>query len=486
MLRILFCTIACFCALALEAQSLPALQNAVNSLEKDPELRSGVFSVSVIDMSSGEFVLSHNAYKSLATASTLKAVTTATALAVLGADFRFQTLLQYDGTIENGVLKGNLYIRGEGDPSLGSHRFDAQYQLAQLMISWGEKIKEAGIKEIQGRVIGDASFLGTQMLPDGWSWDDISNYYGAGPSGLNIHENFYRLDFKSGSTGTRTQILRTDPEIPGLVFRNEVIARGSSDNAYIYGAPYSYEAYLRGTIPPNKSGFSIKGAMPDPAWFCAWRLSEELKKCGVSVAQRATTVRLLKNFGEYRKNNRRLLHTHESPPLRDLVKQTNMESINLYAEALLLRAAQARQKGNSTAQATSWMQAYWKEMGVNTKGMNLLDGSGLSPGNGMSTRQMSKILYLASRKAYGAALERSLPLAGKSGSLKSMLRGTAAEGRLRAKSGYISGARGYTGYVESATGKKYAFAMLANRYSCSAGAMRRKLETIMAKLAEGR
>ena len=163
-----------------------------------------------------------------------------------------------------------------------------------------------------------------------------------------------------------------------------------------------------------------------------------------------------------------------------------MESINLYAEALLLRAAVERQRGASTAQAASWMEAYWREQGVSTKGMSIMDGSGLSPSNGMSTRQMAKILYLASRKPYGIALESSLPLAGRSGSLKSMLRGTAAEGKLRAKSGYISGARGYTGYVTTSNGKQLAFSMLANRYSCSAGAMRRKFETLMAKLAEGR
>lgn len=482
-----FCTLfSLTLAFATAAQSLPQLQNAVNTLEKDPELRSGIWSISVIDMSSGEFILSHNGNKSLATASTMKAVTTATAMAVLGSDFRFQTILQHDGKIENGSLSGNLYIKGEGDPSLGSHRFDSKYQLAQLMIQWAEQIKQAGITSIEGRVIADASFLGTQMVPDDWSWDDIGNYYGAGPSGLNIHENFYRLDFKSGSTGTRTQILRTDPAIPGINFHNEVIARGSSDNAYVYGAPYSFDTYLRGTIPPNRSAFSIKAAIPDPAWYCAHRLSEELKKCGISISQTPISVRQLKNLDLYRKTTRKLLYTHESPPLRDLVKRTNMESINLYAEALLLRAAKSRQKGSSTAQAASWMESYWKEMGVNTKGMNIMDGSGLSPSNGMSTRQMAKILYLASRKPYGIALESSLPLAGRSGSLKSMLKGTAAEGKLRAKSGYISGARAYTGYVTTSDGKKLAFSMIANRYSCSAGAMRRKFETIMVKLAEGR
>jgi D-alanyl-D-alanine carboxypeptidase/D-alanyl-D-alanine-endopeptidase (penicillin-binding protein 4) len=473
----------------LHAQGLPELKKAVEILDKDLDMRSASWGISVIDLSNGHTVLMHQGDKSLITASTMKAVTTATALAVLGPDFRFRTYLEYDGSLENGVLRGNLYIRGEGDPSLGSHRFDEQHKLAQLMIAWAEVIQKAGIKQIQGRVVADASFLGSQLTPGNWNWEDMGNYYGAGASGLNIHENFYRLDFRSpATTGSQTEILRTVPSINGIEFVNEVRSgpKGSGDNAYIFGSPYTWLRYVRGTIPPGRSAFSIKGSIPDPPLYCARRFEEELIKCGITLSQPASSIRLENLQGRPHTAKRTLLHTHRSPSLADLVKETNMESLNLYAEALALRTAVARKQKGTTAEAAETMTDYWKAQGVATKGMRLRDGSGLSANNVVSTHQMAKILYLTSQTPHYSAFRSSLPLAGRSGSLRSMLRGTTAEGRLRAKSGYISGVRAYAGYVEAVNGKKYAFAMISNHYSCSAGQMRRKFEKLMVKLAEGK
>lgn len=473
---------------ALLSQSLPQLQLAVESLHKNPDMRSASWSITVIDLANGNTVLTHDGDRSLVTASTMKVVTTATALALLGPDYRFQTYLEYDGTLKDGLLDGNLYIRGEGDPSLGSHRFAEPYQLDPLMIEWAALIGKAGIKQIKGKVMGDESLMGTQLTPGNWNWEDMGNYYGAGAGGLNIHENFYRLDLRSPGPGGQTTVVRTEPNMAGLQFINEVKAgaSGTGDNAYIFGAPYTWQRYVRGTIPPNRSAFSIKGSIPDPALFAARRLTEELVKCGIPVAESASSVRLETIYGRPVSRSRTLIHTHASPLLSELVVQTNMESINLYAEALALRASIAAQKPVTTADAANMMESYWKGQGVSTRGMNLKDGSGLSPNNVMSTSQMAKILYLVSKTSYADPFRASLPVAGRTGSLKSMLLGTAAEGKLQAKSGFLSGVRSYAGYVKAANGKEYAFSMIANQYSCGAGQMRRYLEQLMVKLAEGR
>lgn len=472
----------------LSAQSLPQLEAAIKNLDKQTDMRSANWSITVVDLATGQAVVRHNADRSLVTASTMKSVTTATALAVLGADFRFETYLEYDGTLQDGVLEGNLIIRGTGDPSLGSHRFGESYQLNPLMISWAEIIQKAGIKEIKGHVMGDASIMSTQITPGNWNWEDMGNYYGAGAAGLNLHENFYRIDFRSPGPGGQTSVVRTVPNMIGLQFHNEVRAgkQGSGDNAYIFGAPYTWQRYVRGTIPPNRSAFSIKGSIPDPSLYAARRLTEELRKCGVTIAESASSFRLERIYGRKISVQRQTLHTHRSPSLKNIVRHTNMESINLYAEALALRTSVARKAGNSTAKAAGMIEDYWAGKGVNIRGMNLQDGSGLSPNNVMSTQQMAKILYLASQSNYATVFRESLPLAGRSGSLKSMLKGTAAEGKLRAKSGYIGGVRGYAGYVRSQNGKEYAFSMISNHYSCSAGQMRRYFEQLMVKLAEGR
>ena len=178
-------------------------------------------------------------------------------------------------------------------------------------------------------------------------------------------------------------------------------------------------------------------------------------------------------------SNRTHIHRHRSAPLSEIVKATNEKSINLYAEALAKRLAVAKGKPGSTDAAMEYMEKYWQSQGVDTRGMYLRDGSGLSPHNSVSAMQMARMLKQVYQSSYRGAFVNSLPVAGRSGTLKSMLRGTAAEGRIQAKSGYISGVRCYVGYLDANGSKPLIFAMLANNYDCGAGEMRRKWERLM-------
>ena len=194
------------------------LQSAVNELDRDPDMRAASWSICVMDAQNSKLLLGHHMHKSLATASVMKVVTTATALSLLGANYQFETVLEHDGELTSaGILNGNLYIRGGGDPSLGSHRLENHLQLESLMGSWAKILQQRGIKAIRGRIIGDASCFDTQLTPEKWPWEDMGNYYGAGASGLNIHENFYSLDFRPGKTvGASTSVLRTQPFMSSL------------------------------------------------------------------------------------------------------------------------------------------------------------------------------------------------------------------------------------------------------------------------------
>ena len=477
------------CPLAAQAPAMPRLAAAVDALNRDPDMQGASWSLTVLDAATGAELLSQDPHRNLATASTMKVLTTATALAVLGADYRFPTRLAYSGSLREGVLTGDLYVQGSGDPSLGSDRFGEAGLPSQLLHDWSGRIQAAGIREIRGRIIGDDRYFSTQITPGEWPWEDMGNYYGAGASGLNYRENYYRLDLKPGpQAGAATQVLRTEPALPEIRFVNELLtgAPGSGDQAYIYGAPYTALRYLRGTIPAGRSVFSIKGSLPDPAHLLATDLQEELAACGITTSGGATTTRRLIQAGENLPAGLTPVHTHLSPPLHELVRETNMESLNLYAEALARAAAVARGEVGASEPAMALIQAYWQQQGVATDRMYLRDGAGLAPGNALSTYQLAQVLVKARRAPYGEALYASLPVAGRSGTLKGMLKGTAAEGRLRAKSGYIAGVRGYAGYVTTVEGRELAFVMLANYYSCSAAAMRRKFETLMVRLAEGK
>lgn len=465
---------------------MPQLQAAVDALEKDPDMKSAVWSLSVRDAKTGKLLLGHQAEKCLVTASSMKAITSATALAILGPDFQFQTTLEYDGKInESGTLEGNLYIRGTGDPTFGSDRFGKEYEMEDILQTWTAVIKALGIKKIQGKIIGDATYFSTQLTPGNWNWEDMGNYYGAGASGLNVFENLYTLYMKPGPrTGTAVQIIRTYPLIEGLTFVNELStgAPGSGDNAYIYGAPYTYERYVRGTIPAGPSSFQIKGSIPEPDLLCAKLLQDALTNCDIPVTQGHDNLR--KQVPSQVK--RTTAHTHLSPPLSEILVPLNQKSINLYAEALLKAIGKKVNKEGSTGEGVDALLKHWEAKGISSKWQYIRDGSGLSANNAMSTSFMTQVLASSWQSAVGSTLKESFPLAGRSGSLQGMLKGTAAEGRLYAKSGYISGVRAYTGYVTTPDGRELCFAMIANQYACGAGAMRRKFEKIMARIAVGK
>ena len=275
----------------LAAQS--PLQNSIDALSRDADLRHAGLGICVIDIENGKVIAQYEKDRSLIPASSLKVVTTATTLAKLGSDFRFKTELQYDGNIDrNGTLNGNLYIKGFGDPTLGSDRFKAAMPVDQLMAEFVQAVKKAGIKKIAGKIVGDASFFSSSVNGRTWVWEDLGNYYASGAWGLNILENRFYLNFQQNpKLGHQPKIESTKPSIPNLMLINEVRSaeKKSGDNAYVFGSPYSYTRFVRGTIPVGKSTFTIKGGIPDPPFFTGYLLMEALENNDVSTSKMATS-----------------------------------------------------------------------------------------------------------------------------------------------------------------------------------------------------
>ncbi|GAG80932.1 unnamed protein product, partial [marine sediment metagenome] len=255
-----------------------SLQKAIGQLVADPDLKHASLGICVIDVESGKVIAQYEKDQSLIPASSLKVVTTATALSKLGENFRFKTELQYDGQLKSdGTLNGNLYLKGYGDPTLGSDRFDNAVTVDLLMDELVQAVKKAGIKKINGKIVGDASFYTSSVNSRSWLWEDLGNYYACGAWGLNIQENKFYINFKQSlKLGAQPKIESTKPSIPNLLLINEVQSAetNSGDNAYIFGSPYSYTRFIRGTIPIGKSTFTIKGAIPDPPFFAAHKLMQ--------------------------------------------------------------------------------------------------------------------------------------------------------------------------------------------------------------------
>jgi len=460
-----------------------SFQQKVDRFADGYSLRQGNISICIIDIAENQVIADHRADRVAVPASALKLITTGTALSLFGPDFRFPTELQYDGTLAGGRLNGNLWIKGFGDPTLGSSNLDDTPNREALLQEWVTALRQKGLEAITGAVIGDGSHYDSQGAVRSWQWADLGNYYGAGARGLNWHENTYTLYFaRTGRVGEQTRIARMDPDIPWLEFVNEVKQAGAKtgDQAYIFGGPYADKRYVRGTIPAGSGLFDIDGSIPDPPYFLAYQLTETLKASGVTVEKAASTDQQTPINGQ-----RRTLVRHQSPPLATIVERTNYRSVNLYAEALLKEIGKQSGEEGTTEEGAEALLAYWADRGVSTEGIQIADGSGLSARNAVSARFMAEVLRKISLDdKVDGAFRSSIPLAGRTGSLRGKFKGSAAEGNLHAKSGTLGGVRSYAGYFTGANGRAYAFAVLVNNYNSSGGSMRLQLDQLLQSFCE--
>ncbi|MEM9928556.1 MAG: D-alanyl-D-alanine carboxypeptidase/D-alanyl-D-alanine-endopeptidase [Bacteroidota bacterium] len=470
-----------FLGFSVSAVAQNQVEASIRQLASSPAMQGGSLSACVIDVQTGQMVASYDPDRRLVPASVQKVVTTATALDMLGADFTFETTLSYFGQIDaSGTLNGNVYLRGSGDPTLGAPEWDRTLPMEALLQNWVQVIRAKGIKKINGSIVADPSTIAAAPVPDSWQWNDMGNYYGAGVWGLNMHENLYYLWFQQRSQlGATPKVVNISPSVPDLSIDNQVRSapRGSGDNAYIFGAPYTDQRTIRGTIPVGSQRFKIKGSLPDPPLFAAQQLHNALEGAGVSISK---SPRISKGGSADRRTT---LVSHRSPELWQIVGRTNEKSVNLYAEALLLQIKAADESSATRASSLDQLMDHWAALGIDPDGAHLRDGSGLSARNTMSSRFLAALLEeVYHRQTTFDPLLKSLPLAGSKGILKNRLRGTAAEGRLYAKSGTLDQVRSYAGYAQRADGRWYAFAFLVNNYSGSGSQMRRQLEQLMLSL----
>ena len=487
MIRIVL-IITCFISSLPMLLAQSQIKEAITALTKDKAMKHASVSISVLDVETGELVAGYESKKSLVPASSMKVVTTGAALALLGDDYKFKTLLQYDGTIDAaGTLKGNLYIMGQGDPTLGSSECAAADPLNVVLQKFYEAIQKAGIKKVAGRIVGDASWLGTQGGGRTWAYEDLGNYYGAGALGLNIHENMYFLTLRQNpKLGGQPKVKNVVPQIPNLLLMNELTSgeKGSGDNAYIFGAPNNYACYIRGTIPLGSKDFTIKGSIPDPAFTAAHLLMKHLEKMGIETSKYATTQMELDLEGSA-KTKRTTFYTHQSPDLKTIVERTNMKSVNLHCEAML-RVLGKEKKGAGTPEAgLKVVNDFWKKKGLSLDGFYLEDGSGLSPYNAVAAYHLATVMRLIKKdKQLFSSFYDSLPVAGKSGSLRNRLKGTSAQGNLRAKSGGLNRVRSYTGLAKNKKGEWLSFSMIVNNYSGSSGPVLKRMERVMKAICD--
>ena len=451
-----------------------------------PYMRGASFSLVVKDVQEGRTVYSYDTDRLQSPASVLKTVATATALEILGEDYRYPTTLEYDGILENGTLEGNLYIKGSGDPSLGSSHFAPGQN--KFLSTWIAALQKAGIKHITGSVISDESIFDTEGVSIKWLREDMGNYYAPGSYGISIFDNMYKLSLQTGAAGTRPVLKGTEPDIPFIRFKNYLKAAPvSSDSAYIIGAPLDDVRYLYGVLPANREAYVLKGDIPDPALYLARYLTDQLQQKGIRVDGSPSCYRIEVEENRWKKGERKEIVTTYSPTLREIASICNHVSHNLYADALVKTVGlQYKPRRNemisSFGRGVQVVKEYWEKKGLDVFPLRMNDGSGLAPADKVSAGFMGELLvYMATESAVSDAFIASLPQAGIEGSVRNFLKGSKLQGKAHLKSGGITGVRSYAGYITK-DGKTYAVAVFSNNYSCPMSRMTRALEKLLLQL----
>ena len=410
-------------------------------------------SVLVQNLTTGEVIDSYRADHVVPPASVMKLLTTGAALETLGPGFRFPTILEYSGAIENGVLQGDLYIRGGCDPSLGWKGRTG------FLDRWVKAIQGAGIKRIEGAVIADMTMLDGEAQNPGWLCEDAGNYYAPGIFALNYYGNTMNIVLQSGEPGSTAKVVKTEPAVDDVYFINHVRCdKISYDGAFVSGLPYSRERYLTGAVPSNLGTFGVKGDLPNPGLLLARHLTAKLREAGIRVKRDANYLADYNPLTPARNE----LYIHYSEPLSEIIKETNINSNNLYAEAIFRYLGTRYTLPGSIHNSQDLLRDYWRRRGVAIQNAIIKDGCGLAPQDAVSAKTFVQLLIIMSRSDNKDAWMASLPVSGQTGTLKTLCPGTELEGRIHAKSGTIAGTKNFAGYIDMPNGDTWVFAILIN------------------------
>jgi len=438
-------------------------QKSFDHFIADSSLKYAAVSFCLIDADSGNTIYSFNAGKSLVPASVMKLITSSAALELLGPDYVFRTIIGYTGTINKrtGRLDGNIIIKGGGDPALGSKNFEEHY--AGFIDKWINGIRKLGIRKINGRVITDDSYYDYLPIPAKWLWEDAGNYYGAGAYGLSVFDNTYEIHFRTTSDSSAQTITGIFPEECDFEFSNWLVAAGTSDQGYVFAAPYSTNGWLAGTIPANLNDFVLKASIADPPRLMAKIADRELEKAGITVSGEPSTTRLLQSII---KDEIHIITETVSPPLKDILEVLNHESVNLYAEHLLKELGKRFSNRGSTKAGIEVVYDFLAAAGIETEGLFIEDGSGVSPLDALNSGCVAMLLrYMKNTGRYQDVFWNSLPEAGIEGTLKNYFKDPVFLSAMRAKSGSMTRVRNYAGYLRTVSGKDLIFCIIINNYT---------------------
>jgi D-alanyl-D-alanine carboxypeptidase/D-alanyl-D-alanine-endopeptidase (penicillin-binding protein 4) len=439
--------------------------------------------IKVVSLDTGKVLFEDNAHKLLRPASNMKLYTVATAIDRLTPDFRFTTSVYATGKPDSsGVIKGDLTIFGRGDPSLAARFNNGDYFKA--IDDLASRIVNAGVKKVEGDLVGDESYFVGPQYGSGWEWEDLTWYYGAEVTPLTVNDNALDLFIKPGSDVGKPALITTGPPDPLLKIVNKVTTapKGTKREISITRDLGQDEITITGRIAMEDKGYTGGIGISHPAKLFVYLLRSSLAKKGVTIKGQSRTInnpvaagvdvsQLVKLHAPYQPVE---ITSYQSPPFSLVAAQTLKPSQNLYTELILRTLGKTYVPPASTeppgaGQTTEDLgleavKAFLTSAGIRPDSLVLSDGSGLSRNDMITAEASVQLLTFMSRHRYADVFRSALPIAGVDGTLRTRLRGTPAENNLRAKTGSLSSAASLAGYVTTAAGEKLAFSIMVNNY----------------------
>lgn len=459
-----------FCIIILQISTYSSqLNTIISEYLENPSVENVNLSISLRKTSDEREVFSYQPKMSLPPASTLKLLTTGTALDTLEADFKFKTIVKISGQINKSVLEGNIIIVPNGDPSFGSKRLGLN-SINEIV----ETLKLKKIKQIKGSILIEENRK--YQIPNDWLLGDLGNYYGAFPKDFNYNENFYTVYFNGGDKlGDSASIKQIWPSSNAWRIKNNVktAEKGTGDQVNILNvAPYN-EIVMSGTVPLKSINFEIKGSIPNINNVFVDLLIAECLKNGIEVSNEIQAV----------DNPTDTLIILQSPKLSTITEHCNFRSINFFADGLSNYLVS--NFSDSAQDYNYFLKSYWSKKGLNLNNFNFLDGSGLSPLNTFSCQTMTSFLSkMATSKNFDSYIA-SIPKVGKSGTVASLDPSGITRGRIHAKSGSISGTRNFSGYFFTEKKEIYAFSIYLNGINDAAQLFSRQfLQNLLFKMID--
>ena len=423
-------------------------------------------------LANGETLYARNSRKLLMPASAMKTLTLAVAAERLGWDFSFETRLVADGAIDERFLNGDLIVVGQGDPSLD----DWDGAATRLFTTWAQAIKARGIDTIGGRIIGNDNAIDDTFLGSGWAWDDLDRSFATGIGALQFNQNTVQVTIGPGSAEAAPATVALAPGGSGLVLRSLITTSAAGVPASVQTRRLAGSAVLelRGSVPLGSAPFKRNASVYNPTLYFVNALRDALIANGINVRGLAMDIDDVVDAptGDAGVT----LVSYRSPPLSILATTMMKLSQNLYAETLM-------QAIGGPDQARSVLEGW----GVAPENVLIADGSGLSRYNLITPEVLVAILsHVDGDARLRGPFEAALPVAGRDGTLEHRMRGTAAQGNVRAKTGSFSNARSLSGYVRSADGEPLVFAIIANNFGIPPAAIEQAIDAIAVLLAEFR